>query len=146
MAALEEGISGALDVLQEGEGFFRVVEGASRKPAIFTPEIVHNLLCMSIEKFSMAILLRLGDMPNNHTFEDLLFALKPLIPVSARIEEALLELDRETDLCSLEIRQARLPGPERMQMLVAIGARFRDAANAVVREGESFPLHLEAVD
>ena len=136
-------ISGAEEMLAEGEGFFRVVERSHLKPNIFTPEIVHSLLSMSMEKFAMSILLHRGELPDNHTFFDLVTALKAVVPMSAEIEAALLAVDDEADLCSLEIRQTKIPGPERMAMLIGIGGRMRDAAVEVVRGGNDFPLHME---
>ena len=139
-----EEISGAEGMLTEGEGFFRVVEGSHRKPEVFTPEIVHNLLCMAMEKFAMSILLRMGVLPDNHTFSDLVTALKQHIPIAGEVEEALLTLDEESDLCSLEIRRSRIPPADRMLRLEAIGVRLREAAVEVVRGGNLFPLQLEA--
>jgi hypothetical protein len=139
-------ISGAKDLFDEGEGFFRVVESSHRKPAIFTPEIVHNLLCMAIEKYAMSILLSMGALPDNHTFSDLVEALKPQIPVSPGIEEALLALDQEADLCSLELRQPSLPTPDRMEFLKGIGRRFKEAAREAVLEGNTFTLQLESIE
>jgi hypothetical protein len=142
MDAMHE-ISGIEPFLREGEGYFRVVQKSHLRPRIFTPEIVHSVLCMALEKFIMAILMRTGTLPENHTFADLVFALKTEIPVSAEIEEALLTLDLESDLCSLEIRKVRIPGPERMQELVAVGVRLQEAAREAVRSDNRFPLNLE---
>jgi len=124
-------ISGAKDLFDEGEGFFRVVESSHRKPAIFTPEIVHNLLCMAIEKYAMSILLSMGALPDNHTFSDLVEALKPQIPVSPGIEE---------------LRQPSLPTPDRMEFLKGIGRRFKEAAREAVLEGNTFTLQLESIE
>lgn len=139
----ETEISGAEEMLAEGEGFFRVVERSHLKPKVFTPEIVHNLLSMAMEKFAMAILMHRGELPDNHTFFDLVTALKAIVPMSAEIEAALLAVDEESDLCSLEIRQTKIPPPERMAMLIGIGGRMRDAAVDAVRRGNDFPLALE---
>jgi len=142
MEAIHE-ISGIEPFLLEGEGYFRVARNSHHRPLIFTPEIVHSVLCMALEKFIMAILMRTGNLPDNHTFADLVHALKSEIPVSAEIEAALLALDRESDLCSMEIRNVRIPGPERMRELVAIGARLQEAAREAVRGENRFPLNLE---
>jgi hypothetical protein len=142
MPSVEE-LTGTRTVLQEGEDFFRVVRASDRRPVVFTPEIVHNLLGMALEKFAMAILMCSGDLPDNHTFSDLIRALKAKIPVGAQVEEALLGMDAESDLCSLEIRRSSIPGPERMALLVGIGERLRAAARECVLEGNPFPLQLE---
>jgi len=136
-------ISGIEAILTEGEGYFQVVRKSHLRPLVFTPEIVHNLLGMAMEKFAMAILMHRGELPDNHTFFDLVSALKAVVPMSAEIEAALLAVDEESDLCSLEIRQTKIPGPERMAMLIGIGGKLRDAAVEAVRGGNDFPLALE---
>jgi hypothetical protein len=136
-------ISGIEPLLKEGEAFFRVVQRSPLRPGVFNPELVHGLLSMALEKFAMCILMSAGTMPDNHTFGDLVGELKAHIPVSAEIEAALLELDVESDLCSLEIRKTRIPGEERMRMLIGIGERLQAAARECVREGNHFPLQLE---
>jgi hypothetical protein len=129
--------------LQEGEGYFKVVEGYSKRPEVFTAEIVHNCLCMSLEKYAMAILTHSRNLPDNHTFDDLVTALKFLIPVSAEVETALLALDDQSDLCSLDLRQAKVPELSEMGPIIEIGRRLRRGAFETVREGNPFTLALE---
>jgi len=136
-------ISGIEAILTEGEGYFQVVRKSHLRPLVFTPEIVHNLLGMAMEKFAMVILMQAGTMPDNHTFSDLLRELKAQIPVRPSIETALLAMDEESDLCSLEIRKVRIPGPERMRELVEIGELLQEAARDALHNGNRFPLHLE---
>jgi hypothetical protein len=142
MEAIQE-ISGIEAILKEGEGYFQVVCKSHHRPLVFTPEIVHNLLGMALEKFAMVILMRAGTMPDNHTFSDLLRELKAQIPVRPAIEAALLAMDEESDLCSLEIRKVHIPGPERMRELVEIGELLQAAARDALHNGNLFPLHLE---
>ena len=142
MEAVQE-ISGIEAILKEGEGYFQVVRRSHLRPLVFTPEIVHNLLGMALEKFAMVILMLAGTMPDNHTFADLLRELKAQIPVRPSIEAALLSMDEESDLCSLEIRKVRIPGPERMRELVEIGELLQAAARDALHNGNLFPLHLE---
>jgi hypothetical protein len=136
-------ISGIEALLAEGEGYFQVVRKSHTRPLVFTPEIVHNLLGMALEKFAMVILMRAGTMPDNHTFADLLRELKAQIPVRPSIEAALLGMDEESDLCSLEIRKVRMPSPERMRELIEIGELLQEAARDALHNGNLFPLHLE---
>ena len=142
METMQE-ISGIEAILTEGEGYFQVVRKSHLRPLVFTPEIVHNLLGMALEKFAMVILMQAGTMPDNHTFSDLLRELKAQIPVRASIEAALLALDEESDLCSLEIRKVSIPGPDRMRELIEIGELLRAAAGDAFHNGNRFPLHLE---
>lgn len=128
---------------EEAEGFFRVVSARHKRPGVFGPELVHNLLCMALEKYAMAVLAGLGELPENHTFADLVGAMKARIPVAGSIESSLLELDDRTDLCSLEIRKVFLPREFELELGIEVGRRLRKAAQEVLVEGSLFPLALE---
>lgn len=137
-------LSSAEEFFREGEGYFRTVEGSARRPSVFTAELVHDLLCMSLEKYAMAILAGLGELPLNHTFADLVWSLKQCVPMAPELETGLLSLDEQSDLCSLEIRKPRIPSREELLPLIEMGRRLQRAAREVVLEGSSFPLALEA--
>ncbi len=62
---------------RDGEQFLRTAVSAHRRGnPRFTPEIVYNLVAMAIEKLIMALLMRRGDLADNHTMVDLLAALR----------------------------------------------------------------------
>lgn len=94
-------IQGWRQFLEAGTGYLRTATGAylngNRK---FTPEILYNLVVMSIEKYVMAALMRHGSLPYNHTMADLVEALDEKFPHAIDdIREDLLRLDSYQDIC-----------------------------------------------
>ncbi|MBK8800968.1 MAG: hypothetical protein IPN71_02725 [Fibrobacteres bacterium] len=140
-----ERLSGTEGFFAEGEGFFKTVLGSARRPEVFNTEVVHGLLCMALEKYAMALLSGLGELPQNHTFADLVWSLKQCVPMSADMERTLLSLDEQSDLCSLEIRKPRIPEREELDRLIEMGKHLQAAAREVVVEGSKFPLAMESV-
>lgn len=140
----KESLSGTQAFFAEGEGYFKTVLGSVRRPEVFSTELVHSLLCMALEKYAMALLSGLGELPQNHTFADLVEALKQCVPMAAEVETALLSLDEQSDLCSLEIRKPRIPDRAELDRLTTIGMRLQAAAREVVLEGSRFPLAMES--
>lgn len=128
-----EAISGTLSFLSEGDGYLKVVLGAHKRPRIFTTELTFNLLAMAIEKHSMAILMSCGNLPDNHTFKDLLDGLKWVVPVSEANHDLLLSLHEEESMCSLDVpSKPRIPSSEMLAIYVELGKRIQTAAHEMV--------------
>ncbi|MDR1491784.1 MAG: hypothetical protein LBT05_03560 [Planctomycetaceae bacterium] len=86
----------------EGRAFHKAARGSIRRPEVFTPEIVQNIAAMAIEKYFMAIFLKRGRLPLNHTASDFLMEAKLFLPVSEELENTLLYMDQLQQLCSME--------------------------------------------
>lgn len=107
----------------DGEQFmgtaFRAYEG---KKKAFSPEVLYNLVCMGIEKYVMATLMKNGDLPENHTMQDLIFALErhtgPL-----EIRDDLLFLDSFQEICDLDTAVYAAPTKADMVRIIDIGRR-----------------------
>ena len=95
----------------EGKRYRSIVEGAAKKEGKFTPEIIYNLACMSIEKLFMAYFLKVGTMPSNHTLIDLVESMKELKPVPKDLEDKLLHMNNFQEICSIETYQRKIPTP-----------------------------------
>ncbi len=94
-------IQGWKEFLKDGNGYLRTATGAFYSGnKTFTPDILYNLVAMSIEKFVMAALMRHGTMPYNHTMADLVEAMEETFPHAIDdIREDLLNLDTYQDIC-----------------------------------------------
>ena len=124
-------IQGWEEFLEDGNGYLRTATGAFfNGNETFTPEILYNLVAMSIEKFVMAALMRHGTMPYNHTMADLVEAMEETFPHAIDvIRDGLLKLDTFQDICDpydfkiIAPTIDEIPGmlglAEKMQLLVA---------------------------
>jgi hypothetical protein len=45
------------EFVQEGDAYLKTARGGQKRPGVFTPEILYNLLAMAIEKHIMAALI-----------------------------------------------------------------------------------------
>lgn len=97
-------ITGWEDFLAEGDAYLKTGIGAHAKGrTVFTPEILYNIIAMSIEKLVMATLMKRGALPYNHTMYDLVEAMDDVFPESlADIREDLLGLDKYQEICDID--------------------------------------------
>jgi len=127
-------ISGWEDFLREGEAYLKTGTGAhARGRKAFTPEILYNIVTMSIEKLVMAALMQRGALPYNHTMADLVEALEWVAPLEiGELKAALLDLDRYQEICDIDAFNIRPPGPEEIPDMLALAERLRQLVHRLV--------------
>ena len=99
-----EPIKGWEEFLQEGNQFLATASNAhARRKEAFTTAILYNLVAMAIEKLIMALLMKSGNLPYNHTMHDLVEAIDEFLPGElAGLGEELRRLDGFQDICEME--------------------------------------------
>lgn len=131
-------ISGHLGFLKEGNAYLKTVCNAHKRPEVFSPEIVFNLLSMSIEKLMMSILMYSGCLPDNHTFHDLANAYHAVDVLEPEMRTLLLSLDSHNNLCSMDAFQQIIPNEETLQSFLELAKRFQ--VIAMERMGDALAL------
>jgi hypothetical protein len=87
----------------EGCCFHKTVNGAVKRPEVFTPEIIQNIAAMAIEKYFMAIFIKRSFLPLNHTLSDLLDTAASLsLPIESDLLETLNYMDQLQQICSFD--------------------------------------------
>lgn len=109
------------DYKRDGIQFLATAVGAhAKKKKAFNNETIYNLVCMAIEKFIMATLMKQGDLAENHTMIDLVNAIErhtgPL-----DIREDLIYLDKFQEICDLENVYYQTPTEEEIVRIIEIG-------------------------
>ncbi|RXP44967.1 hypothetical protein EC396_16405 [Lutibacter sp. HS1-25] len=84
--------------LQEGDQYLRAYGTKSR----FGTEIRYNLISMSFEAYTMAILDFHNSLPENHTYSDLMYALETVVPIDKTLRERILKYENIQSICSIE--------------------------------------------
>ncbi|OGQ86218.1 MAG: hypothetical protein A2512_07535 [Deltaproteobacteria bacterium RIFOXYD12_FULL_56_24] len=99
-----EPINGWDEFLREGNQFLSTANNAYvRRKEAFTTAILYNLVAMAIEKLIMALLMKSGKLPYNHTMHDLVEAIDEFLPGElAGLGEELKSLDGFQDICEIE--------------------------------------------
>lgn len=85
--------------MEEGDAYLKTARGGQKRPGVFTPEILYNLLAMAIEKHMMAALIFKGTLADNHTFTDMIHSAKELCPLDDALIEKLIELESYQEIC-----------------------------------------------
>jgi hypothetical protein len=101
--------------LVEGAQFMKTAEGGLKREAVFTPEILYNILGMAIEKYCMGLLFCHGTLADNHTFIDLVESMNRIVSLPSDLKEELLELQGYQEICSIS-HYVRKP-PDRVAIL-----------------------------
>ncbi|MBC8414728.1 MAG: hypothetical protein ISR96_03645 [Nitrospira sp.] len=125
-------IGGWEDYLKDGNSFLKTALGAyEKKRAIFTPEILYNLIAMGIEKFIMAALMQHGALPYNHTMKDLVEAMDETFPSALdELREGLLTMDQYQDICDLDGFRITPPEKEEIPGMLQIAQRLQSLVAA----------------
>ncbi|MEN8258456.1 MAG: hypothetical protein ABFS09_11400 [Thermodesulfobacteriota bacterium] len=97
-------IGGWQEFLQEGNQFLATATNAySGGRQAFTSEILYNLVAMAIEKLIMALLMKSGNLPYNHTMHDLVESMGEFLPGGlAGLGEELKSLDAFQEICDVD--------------------------------------------
>lgn len=112
---------------QDGEKFLRTATaGQRRRPEIFTPEILYNLVAMAIEKFIMGFLMYHGDLADNHTMADMLHSMERHLEVPPALARDLLHLDSFQEICDLDTYNRRPPSRIEIAGMLTIAAATRE--------------------
>lgn len=97
-------ITGWQEFLKEGNQFLVTASnGYAKRKQVFTSEILYNLVGMGIEKLIMALLMKSGNLPYNHTMHDLVEAMEEFLPgqLTGQADE-LKALDTYQEICDIE--------------------------------------------
>ncbi|MFP4390418.1 MAG: hypothetical protein ACLFPR_15935, partial [Desulfococcaceae bacterium] len=114
----------------DGDRYLKTaVNGYRNRPAVFTPEIVYNLVGMAIEKHVMGVMLHDKKMPDNHTLTDLVHALEELCDVDRDLYDRILNMDRFQEICSLAAYRREPPAPDDVPEFLDVGTRVQALVN-----------------
>lgn len=85
--------------MTEGDKYLKTARGGINRPAIFTAEILYNILGLAIEKHVMGALMAKGQLADNHTFTDLIDATKQIGEIDPSIADSLRKFESYQNLC-----------------------------------------------
>lgn len=97
-------IKGWQEFLHEGKQFLKTADNAyANNRKAFTAEILYNLVAMAIEKLIMALLMKSGNLPYNHTMHDLVESMDEFLPETLKgLGDKLKALDAFQEICDKE--------------------------------------------
>lgn len=118
--------------LEEGKAFLATAQNAyTSERKIFTPEILYNVVAMGIEKLIMAMLMKSGNLPYNHTIGDLVDAMDEFIPGNMKKLGAKLKaLDAFQEICDLEKYTIKIPTKDEIKQMLSLAQELKSHAIA----------------
>ncbi|MBU1054005.1 MAG: hypothetical protein KKC46_09270 [Proteobacteria bacterium] len=102
--------------LKNGDQYLKAATPKSKKSR-FGAGIRYNLLSMSLEGYVMAILDYHHDLPQNHTYIDLIIALETVMPIDETLKKRILQYENIQSICSIEKYHRRDPTEEELDDL-----------------------------
>ncbi len=119
--------------MDDGEKFLTTaLNGAQKRPKVFTPEILYNLTAMAIEKFCMGYLMYHGDLADNHTMADLAEAVERHTGPLPELTPKLLFLDSFQEICNLSTYKRRPPNKKEITEILSIGQEVKDFVSSQI--------------
>ncbi len=97
--------------LKDGDAYLKGMPkpGTSSK---FGTDIRYNMLSMGFESYVMAILDYKDNLPDNHTYTDLIMGLERVMPVDESLKNRILKYESLQEICSLDKYSITLPTEE----------------------------------
>jgi hypothetical protein len=94
----------SLQLFNDADSYCKLSINAIRKGK-FTPQLIHNFMCISAEKFLMACLVLQGNQPADHNLNGLVNEIKYMDQKPyLMLQKMVAFLDSFMDLCSLEVQ------------------------------------------
>lgn len=83
----------------------------------FGTDILYNLLSMSLESYIMAILDFKQNLPDNHTYTDLINGLERVMPLDKDLKHRILKYESIQSICSVDKFSIQQPSDEEISDL-----------------------------
>ena len=130
------------DYFRDGEQFLKTANGAYNKHSKgFSYDTLYNVTCMGIEKLVMAFLMMNGDLAENHTMGDLLYALQRHLGDIPGTAEQLKYLDSFQEICDPFEIKIQIPTEEDVEKFLEIGKAIQTLLHPYLTGEKSLATH-----
>lgn len=102
--------------LQQGDQYLTAGTPKGDKSK-FGTSILYNLLSMSLESYVMAILDFKQNLPDNHTFTDLIMGLERVTPINQTLKQKILKYESIQSICSVDKFSIKQPSVDEIDDL-----------------------------
>ena len=120
--------------MEEGDKYLKTARGGIKRPAVFTGEILYNIIGLAIEKHVMGALMAKGKLADNHTFTDLIDAADQVGGIDESIAEQLRKFESYQNICPVFAGYHRTEPPmEAMPEMIATAEAVQAWANNLIQ-------------
>ena len=119
--------------MNEGDKYLKTARGGVKRPAVFTTEILYNIIGLAIEKHVMGALMAKGKLADNHTFTDLIDATRQIGEIDEAIAGQLRKFESYQNICPVFAGYHRTEPPQEAipEMIATAEAVQAWAKNAI---------------
>lgn len=114
--------------LKEGDQYLKAAIPVKHKSK-FGTDIRYNLLSMAFESYVMSILDYNNDLPDNHTYTDLMDGLERVMQVDTKLRERILKYENIQSICSVEKYHRTNPTEEDLKDLKGAIVKIKTMAH-----------------
>lgn len=129
--------------LKGGDQYLRAASGKNGAPSKFSPVVRYNLLAMGLEGYVMAAVDAHRNLPDNHTFTDLMEAMDKYCPIDPELRAKIIHYENAQHLCRFDqftIRELTAPELDDFRSVVTELGAF---AHAECERMASYQRRLE---
>ncbi len=119
--------------LKDGDAYLKGMPRPGIKSK-FGTDIRYNLLSMGFESYVMAILDFKGNLPDNHTYTDLIDGLERVMPIDPELKARVLKYESIQEICALDKFTILLPTEEEISDLHEVILEFKTIAHKTCLE------------
>ncbi|TLX74123.1 hypothetical protein E9993_13575 [Labilibacter sediminis] len=116
--------------LKDGDEYMKSMP-APGKISKFGTDIRYNLLSMGFESYVMAILDYKDNLPDNHTYTDLIYGIERVMPFDQELKKRILKYECIQDICSLDKYTILQPSEEDISDLHGAILEIKDLAHGI---------------
>lgn len=114
------------EFIKDGDGLYARASRSVKRPDIFTPEIIYNIMGMAIEKYIMGYLVCNGTLADNHTFTDLSNAVRQIEEPGTEFETMMNFMERFQNICSIDGYFRLAPSVGEVPAIIQAGTIVRE--------------------
>lgn len=114
--------------ISDGDKYLKTaVNGCKNRKTVFTPNIIYNIVSMSIENYIMGYLFYHNHLPDNHTLIDLINGVKEISEVDDDLYKKVIHMNRfQEAICSLSAHIAEVPEEKDLKEFLTVGETIHD--------------------
>lgn len=113
--------------INDGRKYLKTAaNGLSKRKSVFTPEIIYNIVSMSIEKNIMGYLIYKNSLPDNHTLKDLADGVRRVCFIEDELYENLIKMDHFQEICNLNCCNVKTPDEKDIEEFLDTGRKVQD--------------------
>ncbi len=103
--------------LEHGDQFFNSGAPKDKTKVKFGTDIRYNILSMAFEAYIMAICDFYKNLPENHTYTDLINAVETVVDIDPKLKQNILKFESIQSICSIDKYERSNPTEEELEEL-----------------------------